>query len=69
LLYAAASFEAAGCDVRMMDYPGEARGWDALEADLRAFAPQRPPALHHDPLARTRPGSRNAWPAASIRRF
>lgn len=39
LLYAAASFEAAGCDVRLKDYPGEDHGWADFEADLRDFKP------------------------------
>ncbi|MCE5227978.1 B12-binding domain-containing radical SAM protein [bacterium] len=39
LLYAAGSFEAAGCEVRLKDYPGEEHGWDEFEADLRAFKP------------------------------
>lgn len=39
LLYAAASFEAAGCDVRLKDYPGEEHGWAEFEADLKEFRP------------------------------
>jgi radical SAM superfamily enzyme YgiQ (UPF0313 family) len=39
LMYAAAGFEAAGCNVRLKDYPGKEHGWDRLEADLRAFQP------------------------------
>ena len=39
LLYAAGSLEAAGAEVRVKDYPGEDEGWDAMERDLRAFAP------------------------------
>ena len=40
LLYAAAAFEAAGCEVRLKDYPGDEQGWEAFENNLRAFAPQ-----------------------------
>ena len=40
LLYAAASFEAAGARVLVRDYPGEDLTWDALERDLREFDPQ-----------------------------
>lgn len=39
LLYAAASFEAAGCEVRLKDYPGEDHGWEDFDADLRDFKP------------------------------
>ncbi len=39
LLYAAASFEAAGCEVTLIDYPGEERGWPELAADLRRLRP------------------------------
>lgn len=40
LLYAAGSFEAAGCEVLLKDYPGEEQGWAELECDLREFNPQ-----------------------------
>ncbi|MEN6624816.1 MAG: radical SAM protein [Candidatus Sumerlaeia bacterium] len=40
LLYAAASFEKAGCDVRVKDYPAEEHDWANLEADLREFKPR-----------------------------
>jgi radical SAM superfamily enzyme YgiQ (UPF0313 family) len=40
LLYAAGSFEAAGCEVRLKDYPGEELGWGDLENELREFDPQ-----------------------------
>lgn len=59
LLYAAASFEAAGCEVRLRDYPAEEVGWDALEADLRAFEPDAvllsitTPSLNEDLKAAT----------------
>jgi len=39
LLYAAASFEAASCAVRVKDYPAVNEGWAELERDLRAWAP------------------------------
>lgn len=39
LLYAAACFEQTGAECKVVDYPGEDRGWEALEADLRAFRP------------------------------
>ncbi len=39
LMYAAASFERAGAECRLVDYPGEGWGWDQLEDDLRTFAP------------------------------
>lgn len=39
LLYATAGCEAAGCECRVIDYPGEDTGWTELEADLRSFAP------------------------------
>lgn len=40
LMYAAGAFEAAGCEVRLKDYPGEEHGWEHLREDLKAFAPQ-----------------------------
>lgn len=40
LMYSAASFERAGCQVRLKDYPGEEHGWAEMEADLREFRPQ-----------------------------
>ncbi len=39
LMYAAASFEAAGCEVRLKDYPAEEQAWEALEADLARWRP------------------------------
>lgn len=39
LLYATGAFEAAGCECRMKDFPGEDESWSELEADLRAFRP------------------------------
>ena len=40
LMYSAASTEAAGCDCRLVDYPGESKGWPELEQDIREFQPQ-----------------------------
>lgn len=39
LMYAAAAFEKAGAECRLVDYPGEEREWAHLEADLRSFQP------------------------------
>ncbi len=39
LLYATASFEAAGCECRVVDYPGEEMDWSELERELHSFAP------------------------------
>ena len=39
LMYALAGFEAAGCACRLIDYPGEEQGWEALRRDVEAFAP------------------------------
>lgn len=39
LLYAASAFESQGLECRIMDYPGEERGWAELESDLREFKP------------------------------
>jgi len=39
LMYSAGSTEAAGCDCRLMDYPGERRTWCDLQQDLREFRP------------------------------
>ncbi len=39
LMYAAAAFEKAGADCRLVDYPGEGWGWNQLEDDLRIFKP------------------------------
>jgi anaerobic magnesium-protoporphyrin IX monomethyl ester cyclase len=39
LLYATGAFEAAGCDCRVDDYPGEDIGWADLESRLREFKP------------------------------
>lgn len=54
LMYSAASVEAAGCQCRLVDYPAEKRGWDALRADIRDFDPHvimlsiTTPSLHKD---------------------
>jgi anaerobic magnesium-protoporphyrin IX monomethyl ester cyclase len=39
LMYAAAAFEAAGCDCTLTDYPAEGLDWADLEAHLRTFRP------------------------------
>jgi anaerobic magnesium-protoporphyrin IX monomethyl ester cyclase len=39
LLYAASSFEVAGCEVWLKDYPGEEHVWSHLESDIRDFRP------------------------------
>lgn len=39
LMYAAGSFEAAGCEVRLKDYPGEEAVWEDLKRDLAEFKP------------------------------
>ncbi len=39
LMYAAAEFEHAGCECRIVDYPGERLGWSELEAELKSYAP------------------------------
>lgn len=39
LMYCAASFEAAGCIVTFKDYSAAELGWEALDADIRAFEP------------------------------
>ena len=39
LLYATASLEAAGCECRLRDYPGEKEEWENFRNDLRDFAP------------------------------
>lgn len=39
LMYVAAAYESKGWECRLVDYPGEDRGWDALESDLRTFKP------------------------------
>lgn len=54
LMYSAASVEAAGCECKLVDYPAESRGWDALREDFRAFNPDvimlsiTTPSLHKD---------------------
>lgn len=54
LMFSAASTEAAGCECRLVDYPGEGTGWDRMEADLRGFRPHAlmlsitTPSLHKD---------------------
>lgn len=39
LLYAAGGFEAAGCQVKFVDYSAEERGWEAYKEDLLKFSP------------------------------
>lgn len=39
LMYAAAAFEAAGAECRIVDHPAEGTDWDALRADLVTFRP------------------------------
>lgn len=39
LMYVAAEFEQAGCECRIVDYPGERLGWQDLEAELKSYAP------------------------------
>jgi anaerobic magnesium-protoporphyrin IX monomethyl ester cyclase len=39
LLYAAAALRSGGAQCRVVDYPGEERGWADLEADLKAEKP------------------------------
>ena len=39
LMYAAAAFESAGAECRLVDYPAEGTGWDALRRDLDEFRP------------------------------
>jgi len=39
LLYAAASAEAAGCECRLVDYPGERKGWPELNQEISEFRP------------------------------
>jgi radical SAM superfamily enzyme YgiQ (UPF0313 family) len=59
LMYSAASTEAAGCECRLVDYPGERKTWSHLEADLREFRPHvlmmsiTTPSLHKDVQAAT----------------
>ncbi len=59
LMYSAASVEAAGCECKLVDYPGERRGWDELEKDFLAFDPHvimlsiTTPSLHKDVEAAT----------------
>ncbi|MBX7247292.1 MAG: B12-binding domain-containing radical SAM protein [Candidatus Sumerlaeaceae bacterium] len=59
LLYSAGSTEAAGCECKLVDYPGERRSWGHLEADIREFKPQvmmmsiTTPSLHKDVEAAT----------------
>ncbi|MBI3735866.1 radical SAM protein, partial [Candidatus Sumerlaeota bacterium] len=54
LLYAAGSFEAAGANCVVRDYPGEELGWSDLEKELRSFQPDMlvmsitTPSLHDD---------------------
>jgi radical SAM superfamily enzyme YgiQ (UPF0313 family) len=38
-MYAAASFEQAGCECRLIDLPAEELGWNDLEEALRGFSP------------------------------
>ena len=39
LMYAASSFEAAGCEVKLTDYPAEEIAWPEFEAEMKAFKP------------------------------
>lgn len=39
LMYAAAAAEQAGCQCRLVDYPGELLGWSELDNCLREFRP------------------------------
>jgi len=39
LMYAAAAFESVGADCRLVDYPAEGTGWEALRRDLQEFRP------------------------------
>ncbi len=39
LMYAAAGFRVGGAQCRIVDYPGEERSWEGLEADLREMNP------------------------------
>jgi len=40
LMYAAASFESAGCDCRLMDFPAELKSWEDLKTAVKEFAPE-----------------------------
>lgn len=54
LMYSAAATEKAGCECRLVDYPGERTGWAELERDIREFKPEilmlsiTTPSLHKD---------------------
>lgn len=54
LMYSAGSTEAAGCECRLTDYPGEQKNWSDLEKDLASFRPHAlmisitTPSLHKD---------------------
>jgi radical SAM superfamily enzyme YgiQ (UPF0313 family) len=54
LMYSAANTERAGCECRLMDYPGERKSWSELQADIRDFKPHvimlsiTTPSLHKD---------------------
>ncbi|MGI8906839.1 MAG: B12-binding domain-containing radical SAM protein [Candidatus Sumerlaeaceae bacterium] len=54
LMYSAGSTEAAGCECRLMDYPGERKTWCDLSQDIREFQPDvimlsiTTPSLHKD---------------------
>ena len=39
LLYAAAAFESAGCEVKFCDYPAEEKNWQDFRQDLKLFQP------------------------------
>lgn len=39
LMYAAGSFDAAGCEVRLVDYAAEDLAWSDVEEDLKQFSP------------------------------
>src|SRR5215218_7866635 len=54
LMYSAGSAEAAGCECKLTDYPGERQTWCDLEKDIREFQPDviilsiTTPSLHKD---------------------
>lgn len=54
LMYSAANTEVAGCECKLVDYPGERQTWCDLEKDIREFRPHvimlsiTTPSLHKD---------------------
>ena len=40
LLYAASSFESAGCDCRLVDFPAERKSWEDLRTAIKEFDPE-----------------------------